>query len=170
VVIDNERPSLWAPSPEVVRLVIRLIGWPTRIGIWLSRPSVRLATAEDVEPALRLEYRTFRALGYCDESDEGFVEDYVKYLPQSRFFVAEWRGRLVGVLRIISDSPLAPPVRIEFDSIPLDASVGELTKFEEVGICAVHPMFINTQLGHLLYQVAWRDAKERGGDPLGIRD
>lgn len=34
--------------------------------------------------------------------------------------------------------------------------------FEEVGICAVHPLFINTRLGVILYRAAWQDSKTRG--------
>lgn len=149
-------------SPRAVQRALRVIGLPARLALLVSPAVVRAARPAEIEMALQLEYGTFRALGYCDASALKHIDDYDKYLPQSRFFVARWHGRLVGVLRVIVDGPLPPPVRAEFEADPLGVGLGQAAVMEEVGIVAVHPIFINTQLGLQLYRAAWRDSKERG--------
>jgi len=146
----------------MVRLALRIVSIPAKFGLWVSPPSLRPAHAHEVDQALRLEYRTFRAMGICEESPNKRIDAYDRYLDQSRFYVADWNGRIAGVLRVIENAPHLPPVREEFETFPEFVEVTEHPGFEEVGICAVHPLFVNTELGIHLYRTAWRDAKSRG--------
>ena len=123
---------------------------------------VAARTPGEVVDALRVEYDVFRELGFCGESRRGVVEEYRKYLGQSRFSVYRVDGEAMGVLREIGPGPLLPPVFAEFDVDPAFAHlVGDPT-VAEVGVLAMRPEAQGMRAAEQLYGVAWYDAYRRG--------
>jgi hypothetical protein len=119
-------------------------------------------TPGDVVDALRVEYDVFRELGFCAESRRGVVEEYRKYLRQSRFHVYRAEGEAMGVLREIGPGPLLPPVFAEFDVDPAFAHLLGDAAVAEVGVLAMRPQVQGMRAAEQMYGVAWHDAYRRG--------
>lgn len=139
-----------------------LMGWVAKVLLKIVPPTIKHADAADIPAALKLEYQVFRTLGYTEKSENHQIDEYAKYLDQSTFYVALWAGQTIGVLRLIAPGKYTPPVISEFEiTDPQDWQTNPAL-FEEVGVVAVAPLFINAEVGKLLYRAAWQDAKRRG--------
>lgn len=130
-----------------------------------SAPSTGVSLARtptEVVEALRVEYDVFRELGFCGESRRGVVEEYRRYLGQSRFHVYRVEGEPMGVLREIGPGALPPPVFAEFDVDPLYRELVGDPAVAEVGILAMRPEVQGLRAAEQMYGVAWYDAYRRG--------
>jgi hypothetical protein len=119
-------------------------------------------TPTDVVEALRVKYDVFRELCFCGDSRRAVVEEYRKYLGQSRFHVYRVDGEAMGVLREIGSGPLQPPVFAEFDVDPLYRDLVGHPALAEVGVLAMRPEVQGLRAAEQMYGVAWYDAYRRG--------
>lgn len=140
------------------RTAQRLTGRSQRAATGVSLARTPMEAVE----ALRVEYDVFHALGFCGASRRGVVEEYRKYLGQSRFHVYRVDGEAMGVLREIGPGPLQPPVFAEFEVDPLYRDLVGDSAVAEVGVLALRPEVQGLRAAEQLYGVAWHDAYRRG--------
>lgn len=129
----------------------------------------RLVTGRnEIEKALALEQRVW------DEMDYGDLEDYKKYLPQSRIFAAFDDEKCVGMNRLFAGLPEIPPF---LENMPIDdpnlkhrlIEAGTSLKVEEYGtVAVVKELRGNSRIFLDLCRLAYRDASERGIETWGI--
>ena len=124
--------------------------------------SVHVAhSCAEVMTARKLEYDVFRGLNYCPESDGGVIDEYDKYIPQSRFYVMHEGPEAVGVLRHLSQGALGLPVFTEFETHRSQDLVSS-PQVAEVGVVAIRQANWSESAARHLYRAAWQDAKRSG--------
>src|SRR6516162_3014723 len=79
----------------------------THPGDIVARPC---KTLQDVESAYRLIYKEYLARGYCAENPSQMHYNFYCILPESRTFVVEKSGVIVGTLSAFVDSPSGLPL------------------------------------------------------------
>lgn len=123
-------------------------------------------TGEEVKKALELEQSIW------DENDYGSLDEYLKYLDQSRIFTA-WEGeKCIGVTRVFEGRPYLPP----FMDLPItDPNIRQTLEsdceaglIEELGTAAVPKSERPKRIALELWRLAYRDARARGIKGWGI--
>jgi len=122
----------------------------------------------EVQKALELETEVWHEMNYGD------LENYKKYLPQSRIFAAFDGEKCVGMNRLFAGAPEIPPF---LESMPIDNPAlkdqlidsGKHYKVEEYGTVAVAKELLgNSRVFLDLCRLAYRDATERDINIWGI--
>ena len=121
---------------------------------------IREVHGEELAAALAVEETVFK--------QQEYPYDYECYNQQSVLLGAFVQGQCVGALRLIAQTPIAPPVL-------LDCTVWEPEqwqqlglRFEELGTVAVLPEYEKQGIGFMLYASAYGNARLRGVTHWGI--
>ncbi len=121
---------------------------------------IRFVEGAEREVALKLEERIFR--------EENYPYDYRRFDEQSRVFAAFIDGACVGVLRVIAQSPLLPPVLEDCDVWDIGEWQAMGEKFAELGTQAVLEEYRHSGVGLSLIRAAYVDARLRGLVALAV--
>jgi predicted GNAT family N-acyltransferase len=124
---------------------------------------VRVAVHDDDLAAARgLEHDVFVAEGFIAHSERRIVEDYTDLDAQSRWYLAERDGDIIGVLRLIEPGPsLLPAVRHFALTREFRAEL-DRQRYAEVGTLAVAEAYRGTDTGLHLYRAAFEDSVRAG--------
>ncbi len=121
---------------------------------------IREVVGSELEAAKEVEKTVFL--------QQGYPYDYHKYDSQSVLLGAFMADKCVGVIRLIAQHPILPPVLQ--DCVVWDAGfwqhLGQM--FEEVGTVAVLPEYEHLGIALALYCSAYGSALERGVTHWGI--
>ena len=102
-----------------------------------SRTGCRPAeTLEELKAAYRLVYKEFLKRGYCAPNVSEMHYHFFCTLPESRTFFLEEKGKLLGTLSLIVDSPCGLPLEAVFHD-ELNALRKPERKLAEVGLLAM---------------------------------
>lgn len=126
-----------------------------------------ITDSESISKALDLEVRVWEEKGYGD------LEDYKKYLDQSRIFASFDNEECVGLTRLFAGTPEAPPF---LEGLPIyDKDLKQQliqgsrqAKVEEYGTVAVKKDLRGGRIFLDLCRAAYRDATERDIQTWGI--
>ncbi|MBP9827252.1 hypothetical protein KBC99_02110 [Candidatus Saccharibacteria bacterium] len=120
----------------------------------MSEIQIRLVEGDEREAALAVEEKIFR--------EEGYPYDYHQFNDQSRVFGAFDGGVCIGALRVVSQTPLVPPVMADCKVWDLQywQSMGD--KFAELATQAVEEKYRHQMVGLMLIRAAYTDARLRG--------
>ncbi|MDD5218121.1 MAG: PilZ domain-containing protein [Candidatus Omnitrophica bacterium] len=72
---------------------------------------------EEMKIAYRLVYDQYALKGYCEPNDAGLFYTYYCVLPESQAFLLYDKGRLLGTLTLIPDSPCGLPMEAVFQDV-----------------------------------------------------
>ena len=99
--------------------------------------TVRVADSlEDLQAAYRLVYRQYLGRGYCQANDVEMHCNFFCLLPESRTFLLEKEGRLLGTISLLVDSRCGLPMESLFPGEVANLrSAG--AKIAEVGLLAL---------------------------------
>lgn len=122
--------------------------------------TVREVSGAELEEAALVEKYVFEINGYPYE--------YRAYDSQSTVLAAYIDDKCVGVIRLISQSPVDPPI-VKDCKVWNPQQLCELgDRFEEVGTVAVLPEYEHSGVGMSLYLSAYGSALDRGVTHWGI--
>jgi hypothetical protein len=160
VALTHTPQSLRQPVENIaMRRIMRAPGFETK--------HLTDGDTEPVREALELEQNVW------DEKKYGSLEDYKKYLAQSRIFAAFEGGKVIGVNRLFAGSPEVPPFidTMQIDDAALRQDLverGRQHKVEEFGTVAVDKQHRGGRVFLDLCRISYRDATERGIETWGI--
>jgi Tfp pilus assembly protein PilZ len=90
----------------------------------------------EMETAFRLLYREYLARGYCLEHESGLQYNFHVLLPDSKTFVLEREGSLLGTISLFPDPGCGLPMETLFPK-EIEALRGPGRKLAEVGLLAL---------------------------------
>lgn len=91
---------------------------------------------EEMKSAFSLVYDEYRKRNYCEESPSRMHYTCFSFLPDARLFVLKEKGKLIGTISLISDSPCGLPMESIFSS-EIQAFRKPERKIAEVGLLAL---------------------------------
>lgn len=111
-----------------------------KIGLQFTKHIIAepVQTIEDLKACYSIVYRGYVARRYCLPNETAMHYHYHAFLPQSRAFTLKEKGKMLGTISIIVDSPCGLPMDTLF-SRELDHLRGNGRKLAEVSLLAMAP-------------------------------
>jgi hypothetical protein len=119
----------------------------------------KIANEKQKEEALIFLMTRYKEVGYIDRKEGSTYAD--EFVSNSVYFVAIENSKVVGVIRLVLNSPIGLPVVKEYQIFTKFAKILEnsKTKTAEIGNLAALP---GKQIGPRLYKIAIRYAIKNG--------